>query len=98
VLDFIKKSLEKEDAIVVRSFDIAKNLGKDFMRKQHSSLYWGLKYVLFNEGIVCEERNHKSDVGRMGKMLFMRKKMDGDYLPPSLESIRKRTRDKNKKQ
>lgn len=95
VLDFIKKSLDTEDSIVVRTYDIAENLGKTFVKKDRSSIYWGLKYVLFNEGIVCEERVHKSDIGRMGKLLYMRKKRLGDSLPPSLEFIRKR--EKNKK-
>lgn len=96
VLNFIKKSLETEDAIVVRNFDIAKNLGKIFTRKHHTSLYWGLKYVLFNNGIVCEERVHKSDTGIMGKLLYMRKKRAGDSLPPSLEFIRNKIKNKKR--
>lgn len=90
LLDYIKELLDKQNFIIVRNIDVAAKLGKRFAEKQPSSIYWGLKYTLFNEGIVCEERAHISDIGKMRKLLYMRKRKIGDQLPPSLDHGRKK--------
>lgn len=97
LLDYIKELLDKQNFIIVRNIDIANKLGKRFADKQPSSIYWGLKYTLFNEGIVCEERAHVSDIGKMRKLLYMRKRKIGDQLPPSLERGRKKMERNRKK-
>ena len=97
LLDYIKELLDKQNFIIVRNIDIANKLGKRFAEKQPSSIYWGLKYTLFNEGIVCEERAHVSDIGKMRKLLYMRKRKIGDQLPPSLERGRKKMERNRKK-
>jgi hypothetical protein len=97
LLDYIKELLDKQNFIIVRNIDIANKLGKHFVEKQPSSIYWGLKYTLFNEGIVCEERAHISDIGKMRKLLYMRKRKVGDQLPHSLERGRKKMERNRKK-
>jgi hypothetical protein len=82
LLDSIKELLREREFIIVRNSDFAKKLGMRFTIKQPMSIYWGLKYTLFHAGIVCEERIHADD---NGKLLFMRPKKDGDNLPPSLQ-------------
>lgn len=97
LLDEIKELLDKQNFIIVRNIDIANKLGKRFAEKQPSTIYWGLKYTLFNEGIVCEERAHISDTGKMGKLLYIRKKKSHDHLPHSLERGRKKMERNRKK-
>lgn len=82
LLDSIKELLLEREFIIVRNSDFAKKLGRRFTGKHPMSIYWGLKYTLFHAGIVCEERRHADD---NGKLLFMRPKKDGDNLPPSLQ-------------
>ncbi len=49
IKDEISKS--KDGTIRLRTVDLGKEMGGEFAKKNATSLYWGLKYVLFNEGI-----------------------------------------------
>jgi len=70
----------KDGTIRVKAADLGKEMGGDFAKKNPTSLYWGLKYVLFNEGIVVDTGTHKSG----DKLLVMRLGTEEDKLPPSL--------------
>jgi hypothetical protein len=70
----------KDGSIRVKAVDLAKEMGGDFAKKNPTSIYWGLKYVLFNEGIVVDTGTHKSG----DKLLVMRLGTEEDKLPPSL--------------
>lgn len=70
----------KDGVIRVKNADIRKEMGGEFIKKNETSVYWGLKFVLFNEGIVVETGTHtKGD-----KLLLMRLANDEDRLPTSL--------------
>jgi len=56
-------------------------MGGEFAKKNPTSLYWGLKYVLFNEGIVVDTGTHKSG----DKLLIMRLGTENDVLPLALD-------------
>jgi hypothetical protein len=86
LLDEIKELLNKRDFIIVSNAGMAEKLGKRFAQRTPSTIYWALKYVLFYEGIVCQLRSHKDDIGKTGTLLFMRKRKDGDCLAQSLEN------------
>lgn len=70
----------KDGTIRIKAVDLGKEMGGDFAKKNPTSLYWGLKYVLFNEGIVVDTGTHKSG----DKLLVMRLGTEEDKLPPSL--------------
>lgn len=70
----------KDGTIRIKATDLAKEMGGDFAKKNPTSIYWGLKYVLFNEGIVVDTGTHKSG----DKLLLMRLGTEEDKLPPSL--------------
>lgn len=70
----------KDGTIRIKAADLAKEMGGDFAKKNPTSIYWGLKYVLFNEGIVVDTGTHKSG----DKLLLMRLGTEEDKLPPSL--------------
>jgi hypothetical protein len=76
----LKEQIAKHNVIRVRISDIANEMGGEFTKKNATSIYWGLKYVLFDQGIVVGNATHKTG----DKLLVMRKRVDGDVLPASL--------------
>ena len=69
------------DGIIrVKATDMGKEMGGEFIKKNATSIYWGLKYVLFQEGIVVDTGTHKTG----DKLLIMRLGKEDDRLPPSL--------------
>lgn len=79
-LQFLKDEIEKkaDGMIRVKVDDIAKAMGMPV--KHPTSIYWGLKFVLFNEGIVVTTGQTIHDE----PALVMRKRLPGDTLPDSL--------------
>lgn len=72
---------ENKDGIIrVKATDMGKEMGGEFIKKNATSIYWGLKYVLFQEGIVVDTGTHKTG----DKLLIMRLGKEDDRLPPSL--------------
>jgi hypothetical protein len=69
-----------EGIIRVKNEDIRKEMGGEFIKKNDTSVYWGIKYVLFQEGIVVETGTHVDG----NKILIMKIAGDDDFLPPSL--------------
>lgn len=82
IVPWIREEIEKsKDSIVrVRNSDIRKEMGGEFVNKNETSIYWGLKFTLFQEGIVVETGTHTSG----DKLLLMRLANDDDKLPESL--------------
>jgi len=70
----------KDGIIRVKATDMGKEMGGEFVKKNATSIYWGLKYVLFQEGIVVDTGTHKTG----DKLLIMRLGKEDDRLPPSL--------------
>lgn len=81
-IPWIKQEIEKskEKSIFVKSGEIGKEMGGEFAKKNTTSIYWGLKYILFQEGIVVETGTHRTGE----KLLIMRFADNDDRLPPSL--------------
>lgn len=75
---WIKEQIEKNESkiIEISYMDIRKKLGPKFENVQSQRLYDLLKFVLFHEAIVVEERQN---------ILIMRNATVDDRLPPHLE-------------
>ncbi len=84
-LTWLKESIgdSKDGCIRMKVKDFAKELGKEFETKNETSIYWALKYVMFNEGVVVETGTSKAG----DKLLLMRLATDEDKLPPSLSKF-----------
>lgn len=80
IVPFLKESIKAKETIRVKTDDIKKEMGKDFTSKHTTSIYWGLKYSLFQEGIWVTTGKHTdgSDV------LVLRDATPEDKLPDSL--------------
>jgi hypothetical protein len=76
----LKEEIERHNVIRVRIDNIRKEMGGEFLKKNDTTIYWGLKSVLFHQGIVVTNATHKDS----SKLLSMRARQDGDVLPPSL--------------
>lgn len=81
-IPWIEKQIEDaSDGIIrVKTASIKNEMGGEFVKKNEGSVYWGLKYVLFQEGIVVEQGTHSDG----SKLLVMRTANDTDVLPASL--------------
>lgn len=79
--DQIAESPDKKIRIKVR--DMANAMGGDFVKKSDTAIYWGLKFVLFHEGIVVDTGTAKDK----SKLLVMRTGTPEDKLPPSLSKV-----------
>lgn len=81
-ISWIKEEIgkSKDGTIRVKNVDLRKEMGGEFVKKNDTSIYWGLKFVLFNEGIVVETGTHANG----DKLLVMRTANDEDRLPTSL--------------
>lgn len=77
----------KDGNIRIKTNSIAVEMGSEFVKKTSTSLYWGLKFVLFNEGIVVDTGTAKDG----DKLLLMRLAKEDDKLPPSLSKIHEQT-------
>lgn len=80
-LPFLKESIAEKETIRMKVDDVKKEMGKDFVSKHATSLYWGLKYVLFNEGIWVTTGKHNDG----SDMFVMRNATPDDKLPDSLQ-------------
>jgi hypothetical protein len=69
-----------DGVIRIKTKDMGNEMGGEFVKKADGSIYWGLKYVLFQEGIVVDTGTHSNG----DKLLIMRKANDEDRLPASL--------------
>jgi len=67
--------------IRIRLRDIVREMGPEFEKKSNSAIYWGIKFVLFNEGIIVDTGSSQKDE----YMLVMRRRKEEDQLPSSLK-------------
>lgn len=79
-IGFLKEGIAaaKDGSIRVRVADLAKAMG--MTGKHETSIYWGLKYTLFAEGLVVTTGQTKDNE----PVLVIREKQEGDVLPASL--------------
>lgn len=100
IVPFLKENLEKsEDATIrIKIIDIVKEMDKEmeigdkFEYKHSTSILWGLKFTLFNEGIMVRSGKHKDG----SDLLILSFRKENDTLPPSLEVWRKENLEKGK--
>jgi hypothetical protein len=80
IVPFLKENIKANGTIRAKTEDIKKEMGSEFVTKHTTSIYWGLKYSLFQEGIWVTTGKHTdgSDV------LVMRLALPDDKLPESL--------------
>ncbi len=76
--DTIAKS--NDGKIRLRIRDVAKSMGPEFEKKQDKAIYWGIRFVLFHEGIVVGQGKSEDNE----ELLIMRMATSEDVLPPSL--------------
>lgn len=79
-IGFLKEGIAaaKDGSVRVRVADLAKAMG--MTGKHETSIYWGLKYVLFAEELVVTTGKTKDNE----PVLVIREKKEGDTLPASL--------------
>jgi hypothetical protein len=58
-------------------------MGPEFEKKTDKSLYYGLKFVLFHEGIIVDIGSHIDN----GRLFIMRKATPEDKLPQALAKV-----------
>jgi hypothetical protein len=69
-----------DGTIRIKNVDMKNEMGGEFVKKADGSVYWALKYILFQEGIVVDTGTHSDG----SKLLIMRDANDNDVLPASL--------------
>lgn len=82
LLDQIKES--PDNKIRTKTVDIKRVMGPAFEKLSDTAIYWGLKFVLFHEGIVVESGKAKDQ----SMLLVMREGTEKDVLPPSLAAYK----------
>lgn len=74
----------KDGTIRIKIKDIVKEIGPDFVGKSPTSVMWGLKFTLWDNGIVVTQGKHVDG----NDLLVFRGRTDKDRLPPSLEKLK----------
>lgn len=82
---WLKEQIAEKGTIRARTSDIAREMGQGFAGKHNTSMYWGLKYALFHEGIHVSNGKTTEDE----PVLVMRATTPEDKLPPSLDKFDK---------
>lgn len=85
-IDQLKELIEesKDGLVRLKSDDVKKQMGGEFTTKHPTSIYWGLKYSLFQKGIWVTAGKHISG----SDLLVIRETTPEDKLPDSLTKIR----------
>lgn len=83
LVHWLKKCIDISDSndIRIMTREIAKKMGEEFEKKSYTTIYCGVKFVLFHNGIVVNIGTSKSNE----HMLIMRRRNKEDQLPPSLK-------------
>ncbi len=76
--DAIANSSDGKIRLKIR--DVAKSMGPEFESKQDKAIYWGIRFVLFHEGIVVEQGKGRNN----DALMIMRIATPDDVLPVSL--------------
>jgi len=63
--------------------DVKKDMGQAFEKLSDKAVYWGLRFVLFHEGLVVETGAHKDG----DRLLMIRMGTPNDKLPHSLSAV-----------
>lgn len=90
-LRWFKERIEEspDGKIRIRMSDVKKELGSSFDKLKDKAVYWGLRFVLFHEGLVVETGTHIEG----DRLLIIRRGTPDDKLPPSLSAVIEPTED-----
>ncbi len=79
---WLKDSIAKssDGHIILKIRDVAKSMGSEFEKKQDKAIYWGIRFVLFHEGIVVGQAKGVNNE----ELMIMRMATSDDTLPMSL--------------
>lgn len=83
-IEWIKEEIEKspDGKVRIKSSDILKIIGPG-VGKNPTSIYWGVRYTLFQDGLAVSQGTHKNGED----LLVIRAAKDDDMLPTSLSGI-----------
>lgn len=90
----LKDEIEKKETIRVIAGDIIKEMGGKFEVKDSISLFWGIRYIMFKEGIFLTMGKHKDG----SDIYIMRKVIASDKLPGTLSEKLEKEKEKSKKE
>jgi hypothetical protein len=81
---WLKEEIEKspDGKVRIKTSDILKIIGPG-VGKNATSIYWGVRYTLFQDGLAVSQGTHKSGED----LLVIRTANDEDMLPTSLSGI-----------
>jgi len=88
MMKWIKESIEKrpDRTVVAKISDVAKEMGPAFEISHFTTIYTGLKYVLFQDDIMLGLGFHRDG----DRVFIMKEKKQGDKLPSSYKRIEER--------
>lgn len=83
-VDWFKEEIAKspDGKVRIKNSDILKIVGKG-IGKNPTSVYWGVRYTLFQDGLAVSQGTHKNGED----LLVIRTAKDDDILPTSLSGI-----------
>ena len=83
-IGWLKEEIEKspDGKIRIKTSDILKIIGSG-VGKNPTSIYWGVRYTLFQDGLAVSQGTHKNGED----LLVIRTANDNDMLPISLSGI-----------
>lgn len=73
----------RDGQIRIKMGEMKKELGPSFEKLTDKAVYWGLRFVLFHEGLVVETGAHKEG----DRLLIIRRGTPEDKLPASLSAV-----------
>lgn len=84
-LKWIKQQVNEspDGKIRFKISDVKKDMGRVFEKLTDKAVYYGLRFVLFHEGLVVETGAHKDG----DSLLIIRMGTADDKLPPSLSAV-----------
>lgn len=94
IIPSLKDELEKKETIRVIAGDIIKEMGRKFETKTSTSLLWGIRYIMFKEGIFLSTGKHKDG----SNIYILRKVIASDKLPGTLSEKSEKEKEKSKKE
>lgn len=81
VIPLLRREFEENEIIRVKTKDILRAMGGDFVMRQPTALLLGIRYVMFKEGIFLNMGMHKNG----DDIYIMRKVVIGDKLPDTIQ-------------
>lgn len=88
MIKWIKESIESrpDRTVVAKVSDVAKEMGPTFEMSHFTTVYTGLKYVLFQDDVILGLGFHRDG----DRVFIMKEKKPGDKLPSSYKRIEER--------